>query len=133
MHIAPRDGIHGYMKCVAYQTANVNTDWGDHPGIGCNSFQLSFIKEHESSALHAHAMLQCALVANNPEALRMARIVANAIDTKSARILAYMKILYHLVVHDRAINLYEDNCNLVKHLRASDMPISDKYGSYTNR
>ena len=63
----------------------------------------------------------------------MARIVANAIDAESVRILACMKILYHLVVHDRAINQYEDTCDLVKHLRALDMPTSDEYGSYTSR
>ena len=56
-------------------------------------------------------MLQWALVANNPEALCMARIIANAIDVESARILACMKILYHFVVHDRAINQYEDTCD----------------------
>ena len=72
-------------------------------------------------------------MANNPKTLRVARIVANAIDVESARILASMKILYHLVVHDRAINMYEDTCDLVKHLRAPDMPINDEYGSYTSR
>ena len=133
MHIAPRDGVHGYMKCAACQAANVNTRWGDCPGIGCSSFQLSSVKEHEGSALHAHAMLRWAPMANNPEALRLARVVANAIDAESARILACMKILYHLVVLDRAINQYEDTCDLVKHLRAPDMPTSDEYGSYTSR
>ena len=57
MHIAPRDGVHGYMKCATFQGANVNTRWGDRPGIGCSFFQLSSVKEHEGSALHAHAML----------------------------------------------------------------------------
>ena len=78
-------------------------------------------------------MLRWVPVANNPKALRMARIVANAVDTEFARILAYMKILYHLVVHDRAINQYEDTCDLMKHLTTPDMPISDEYGSYTSR
>ena len=125
MRIARRDGVHGYMKCAACQAANVNTRWSDRPGIGCSSFQLSSIKEHEGSVLHAHAMLRWASMANNPKALRMARVVANAIDAESARILACMKILYHLVVHDRAINQYEDTCDLVKHLRALDMSTSE--------
>ena len=121
------------MKCAPCQAANINTRWNDRPNIECNSFQLSSIKEHEGSALHAHAMLRWAPVANNLKALRMARIVANAIDAESARILACMKILYHFVVHDRAINQYKDTCDWVKHLRAPDIPTSDEYGSYTSR
>ena len=87
MHIVPQDGVHGYMKCAACHAANVNTRWSDCPGIRCSSFQLSSIKKHEGSVLHAHAMLRWALVANNPETLRMARVVANAIDVEFARIL----------------------------------------------
>ena len=92
------------MKCAVCQAANINTRWSDCPGIGCSSFQLSSVKVHEGSVLHAQAMLEWASVANNPEALHLARIVANAIDGESTRILACMKILYHLVIHDRAIN-----------------------------
>ena len=44
-----------------------------------------------------------------------------------------MKILYHLVIHDRIINQYEDTCDLIKHLRASEMSITDEYGLYTSR
>ena len=121
------------MKCTACQAASVDTRWGDRLGIGCSSFQLSSIKEQEGSIFYAHAMLRWALVANNLETLRMARVVANAIDAKSARILACIKILNHLVIHDRAINQYEDTCVLVKHLRAFDMPINDEYGPYTSR
>ena len=72
-------------------------------------------------------------MANNPKALHIGQIIDNAIDVESTRILACMKILYHLVIHDRAINQYEDTCNLVKHLKAHDMLINDTYGSYTNR
>ena len=63
----------------------------------------------------------------------MARVIANAIDVEPTRILACMKILYHLVVHDRAINQYKDTCDLMKHLRAPNMPTKDEYGSYTSR
>ena len=39
-----------------------------------------------------------------------------------------MKILYHLVVNDRAINQYEDMCQIIRHLRAPDMLVNDEYG-----
>ena len=63
----------------------------------------------------------------------MARIVANAFDAEFARIFACMKILYHLVIYNRIINQYEDTYDLIRHLRALDISITNEYESYTNR
>jgi hypothetical protein len=43
-------------------------------------------------------------VRDNFGAIAMARHVVNAIEAESARIICCMKMLYHLVVNDRAIN-----------------------------
>ena len=47
---------------------------------------------------------------DNIEASAIARHVVNVIDAESDRIVCYMKILYHLVINDRAIKQYEDMC-----------------------
>jgi hypothetical protein len=121
-----------YMKCAACQAGGQNTRWGTRRE-GCESLQLSAVKEHEGSTFHSHAILRWRPVRDNPEATAMARHVVNAIDAESARIICCMKILYHLVVNDRAINQYEDMCHIIRHLRTPDMPVNDEYGAYTSR
>jgi hypothetical protein len=70
---------------------------------------------------------------NNPKATNMATHVVNAIDAESARIICHMKLLYHLAINDRAINRYEDMCQIIRHLRALDMHDNYEYGAYTSK
>ena len=100
-----------YMKCATCQASDQNTRWGTKIE-SWKSLQLSVVKEHEGSTLHAHAMMRWRPVKDNVEATSMARHVINVIDVESAIIVCCMKILYRLVVNDRAINRYEDMCHI---------------------
>ena len=70
---------------------------------------------------------------DNLKATTMARHVLDVIDAKNAIIICCMKIMYHLVVNDRAINQYEDICQIIKHIRASYIHINNEYDAYTSR
>ena len=70
---------------------------------------------------------------DNPKATTMARHVVHVIDAENARIICCMKIMYHLVVHDRAINQYENICQIIKHMRAPYIHINNEYDAYTSR
>ena len=66
-----------YMKCAACQAGGQNTRWGIKRE-GCESLQLSAVKEHKGSTSHSHAILRWRPVRVNPEAIAMARHVVNA-------------------------------------------------------
>lgn len=57
-------------------------------------------------------MMRWRPVKDNHEATAIARHVINVIDVESAIIICCMKILYRLVVNDRAIKWYEDMCHI---------------------
>lgn len=88
---------------------------------------------HEKSGTHIVALRRWEGARNTPEAAAMARHVAHALDTETARIVTCMKLLYFIVQKDRPISQYEDTCWMHMYLQTPNMPANDDYGSYTSR